>query len=101
MTNNTSKSLFKTGNIVRPVKGRNSSNYWSVLNIEEGLVTKVETRPYWRHDLIKVKIIKGKSYNSWYSANKHKGGIIEVYSDVLVLIARGHEEGKEPIYNTW
>lgn len=77
---------FKIGDVVRPIKGKKSSNTQSLQNLVTAIVSGTNRQIYNNKREIAVTISKGTSKRLWISQPHKAGDRIFVYEDAFELV---------------
>lgn len=86
-----SKVGFQVGDILIPRPGKTQSNYWSLGDLKELQVVRVEVKG---ESTIVVKIIKGRTNHREYYNHKRRGDTIHVNDSMFKLMVP-----KEDVYD--
>lgn len=76
---------FKNGDKIKPLK-KGVSNYYQLKDLIELEVINNDLTPNYSKKMIKVKILKGTTYNNVSWKDKFMGDTIEVYEDAFELL---------------
>lgn len=76
---------FKRGDKVRPLR-KGISNYYQLKDLVELEIIIEDRIPTYSKKLVKVKIIKGTTYNTMNWNSKYLGDTFEIFEDCLELI---------------